>query len=256
MEINDAIIARFELYPAETKLLQRFINGERFPETPTTSEKVALSNLEARALIKVKDGTVDLTPFWALTQTVEDDEDETPEAVIIFRPLSEQVLGLVKSAPNSAAGLARVYQFVFGRETKQYPALGKIANELGVRRAALFFLEHCLFEFEGEEPLKVLLPKALSLAGAVRNGGYRPEEAPTEDEQRRERVSAEETAWRLRMQKWLDFGGEVHALATIAYDGAEQDWSVSQIAATQRQIELDFQHPKAAAFIREQNTHS
>lgn len=251
--LDDAVLAHFELVPAEVKALcglllagGNLLEASRLAGTSSASFQIALDNLAKRNLVEVKSGQVDLAGLQARLRVEgvnEADRDELgiPEPKIVFRSLLEQVIALATSHNNPSVGLGRAYAFIFGRKTKNFPVLGRIAKELGARRAARFLLEHALDDFGGQEPLTALLPQALWLAAAIRNGGVRPEDAPDLAERAAELTAEAEHAWRERMRRWdYEYGGELHALATIDQNEADKLLNEYQAEAMRRQVKLDY----------------
>lgn len=251
--LDDAVLAYFELVPAEVKALcglllagGEVLEASKLAGTSNASFQIALDNLTKRGLVEVKQGKADLAGLQARLRVEsenEADRDEgIPEPKIVFRSILEQVVSLATSHNNPSIGLGRAYAFIFGKKARNFPVLGRIAKELGARRAARFFLEHALDDFQGREPLMELLPQALWLAAAIRNGGVRPEDAPNVAERNAELSAEAEAAWRDRMKRWnFEYGGEMHALATIDQNEADSLLNEYQAEAMRRQVKLDFQ---------------
>lgn len=250
--IDDAVLAHFELVPAEVKALcglllagGNLLEASKLAGTSSASFQIALDNLSKRNLVEVKSGQVDLAGLQARLRVEtenEADRDELgiPEPKIVFRSVLEQVIALATSHNNPSIGLGRAYAFVYGQKPRNFPVLGMIAKELGARRAARFFLEHALDEFQGREPLMELLPQARWLGAALRNGGVRPDEAPDLKERAAELSAEAEAAWRDRMARWNNEGGELHALARIDQNQADGFLNEYQAEAMARQVKIDF----------------
>lgn len=214
----------------------------------------SLRSLQRKRLLFVKDGQFDFSPAqerlrMQIAEEARATQYEAPEVRLVVRPLAEVVAAMASSEKSPAAGLGKVYSFVFGREVsgRQWGVLGKIANLIGTRRAALLLLENATNAFEGD-PMNALLAMA-----SARSKEWRPEGAPDPEEQRRERNEAADTGWRMRMRRWMwEYGGENHALAAI--DQAEDmsregrcnpPLSPEQAEADRRQVRLDFARWKA-----------
>lgn len=128
---------------------------------------------------------------------VEEVEGEPPSVKLVFRPIREQVLWLVRSADSPTRGLARVYAFLYGGTyTKQtFGLLGLLVKELGRDQAALFLLEHAHGQYKN--PLTELLPLA-----RARAKGFRPADAPSEEEVNNGIAAVHRVAWEKRMRQW------------------------------------------------------
>lgn len=128
---------------------------------------------------------------------VEEVEGEPPSVKMILRPIREQVLWLVRSADTPTRGLARVYAYLYGGAyTKQtFGLLGLFVKELGRDQAALFLLEHAHGQYRN--PLMELLPLA-----RARAKGFRPADAPSEEEVNNGIAAVHRIAWEKRIRQW------------------------------------------------------
>lgn len=111
---------------------------------------------------------------------VEAPEGEAPGVKLVLQPLTSRVIAIARSQQNQAAALGRVFQFVFGRvpKGKDFALLGLMAKELGVEKSALLMLE------QATNPSQTLLHDLVAMARA-RAKGFRPADAPDENQQRR-----------------------------------------------------------------------
>lgn len=220
--VDDSVVDHFGLTPPEVKTLCAVLlaeGGNILAAFPLTGLKqgmyqAALASLEAKGLVELKDGAVSVAPMQRQLRVLMPEEaeqpspTEPPERKIALRPLAEQVVAMMREAKNPAAGLARVYVFVFGQPSHRlnFGVLGKIVAAFGDgpmagRRAALFLLSKATDDL-GPDPLGHLLPLAIGYGAVFKDGGFRPEGAP-EAEDLREAFSAQDEAnWRQRMRKW------------------------------------------------------
>lgn len=132
------------------------------------------NSLTERQLIEQREGGWSLDGLSRAVQVLDAEEEKSIK--LVLRSLRQRVLALARSAPL-AAGLGRVYTFVFGAAPvdAEYAVLGLMGKELGRDAAALFLLEQA----HQEASLRELLPLARARAARVR-----PLDAPREEEQR------------------------------------------------------------------------
>lgn len=251
--LSDSVVAVYALTPPEVKALAAcLLAGESgVSAAHAIAEREGLDlelfesslySLQRRGLMKIVDGRFDFRPAQERlrVQTPEEvpsREREAPECRVVPRSLREMVAMMAVSEKSPAAGLGRVYAFIFGREVKKtdWGLLGKLANILGPREAALFLLEHAHRPFYEQNPLVELFPMAASRAKE-----WRPEGAPDPEEQAAERRQSDEASWKLRMRRWLEVGDLRQNLLRID----EQEtlgliWP-EQAEANRRQVRLDF----------------
>lgn len=191
-----------------------------------------LEGLEERGLV-VQDGAagLDASPFLKRLRVTRPEEDEErkptqpPRRNLVFKPVRQLVVMMAREGNNSARALAEVYSFLYGKPERgpNFGVLGKIANLLGRDRAALFLLEHCHRQFEGD-PLKELLPLAIGLAG------WREEKKVTPDD--KAQAARDRQQWLERMERWRRF--DLIEEGGIAFKTPEQR------EADERQRRLDF----------------
>lgn len=245
--LDDAVITLFELYPVEQKVLAALLLAEgnileasMLAGTSEAGFKQALDNLAARQLVSVKAGVVDLSLMQAklrveTAQEAERDEERIPQPKVVLQGVRATAFGLAKTSNNPGTALGRVYAYLYGRTTRNYAVLGKIAAALGGKRAVEFFLEHMFDPFEGD-PLTELLPQAIWLSQAA-NGQLRGEGSPDPAEQDKERLAEDRASWEARMQRWLDYGNEAATVLGIQNAG----YAPFQMEMLLRQVKLDFQ---------------
>lgn len=253
--LDDSVISHFELTPLEAKVFAALLVEDG--NALTASERciqegmragqinASLQSLEQRELVaRSGPSSYSLEPAQQRLRVELPEEPEPgepgepPDRKVVLRPLREVVCEMAASARTPAAGLGRVYAFLYGRRPQQrtYGLLGKLASLLGVREGALFLLEHCSTGY-AKDPLVELIPLAVA-----RSRGWRPEDAPDEAEQRREREQAESVAWRQRMQRWFfEYGGKEGAIKSVNEAEFLGRVTPDQAGATKRQISKDFE---------------
>lgn len=240
--IDDTVADHFGLTPPEVKTLCAVLlaeGGNILAAFPLTGLKQgmyqgALASLEAKGLVEITGGTVSVAPMQQQLRVLMPDEAEQSPPTeplarkVVLRPIAEQVVAMMREARNPAAGLARVYAFVFGQPSHQlnFATLGKIVNAFGdgpaaQRRAALFLLSKATEDL-GPNPLAHLLPLAIGYGKVFKDHGFRPDSAPDPDELREAFSQADESNWKARLRRW-----QVYAL---------QGWTS---APTQEQAEAD-----------------
>lgn len=258
--LDESVAAVYGLTPPEVKALAAALlageSGVQAAHAIAEREgldlelfETSLYSLRKKGLLKIADGQFDFTPAqerlrMQTPEEVPSKPREAPDCRVVPRPLREVVMAMASSGRSPAAGLGAVYSFVFGRPVgpKGFGVLGKIANLIGTRDAALMMLSHATHHFDGD-PLNALLALA-----TAQSKEWRPEGAPDPEEQAAERRQSDEASWRLRMRKWVgEYGGENHALASI--DQAEEmtkqglcnpPYWPEQAEADRRQVKLDF----------------
>lgn len=257
--LDDSVVASYGLTPPEVKALAACLlagdNGVSAACAIAAREGLeaelfdtSLRSLQKRGLLRVDGGRLDFrgAEERLRVQTPEEvpsKEREAPECRVVLRPLRETVAAMATSEKTPAAGLGRVYSFIFGRqvERKEWGLLGKLANLLGPKEAALFLLEHAHRPFYDKNPLAELFPLA-----AARAKEWRPEGAPDPEEQAAERRQSDEASWRLRMRRWLDVGDlRANLKAIDERERAGLVWP-EQAEADRRQVKLDFKRWEAA----------
>jgi hypothetical protein len=244
--LDDAVITLFELYPVEQKVLAALLLAEgnilAATELAGTSEagfKQALDNLAARQLLSVKAGVVDLSLMQAKLRVQTDDEAEReqniPQPRVVLQGVRATAFGLAKTSNNPGAALGRVYAYLYGRTTRNYAVLGKIAAAIGGKRAVELMLAHMFDDFGAEDPLMALLPQAIWM-GQAANGQLRGENSPDQEEQAKEIHAEDRASWEFRMQRWLDYGSEEAAFAGVQSAG----YAPFQMEMLLRQVRLDY----------------
>lgn len=213
--VDESVIDLFALSSYEVKTLcALLLAGNVIDAVPLTGLKDGLvqrcvQSLVMKELIALQDGVIDFSPAQRQLRVQEEEEAERaaatdpPPVRIVCRSLKEQVLVMVREAPNSTAGLARVYAFLYGRGGKvPFPLLGKMAKELGSpSRTALFLLQHAADDL-GPNPLQSLLPLAIGYGKVHRDGGFRPDDAPDPDQLKADFIAMGGASWLNRMRKW------------------------------------------------------
>lgn len=248
--LDDAVIALFELYPAEQKVLAALLLAEgnvleatKLAGTSDAAFKQALDNLATRQLLTVKSGLVDLSLMQAKLRVETFDEaereEDIPQPKVVLQGVRATAFGLAKTSNNAGVALGRVYAYLYGRTTRNYAVLGKMASAIGGKRAVELLLEHMFDDFGNKDPLTEMLPQAIWM-GQAANGKLRGENSPDEAEQNKEILAEDRASWEARMRNWMNEGGELHALAGI--DQAEADHLINPFQAQmqRRQVELDF----------------
>src|SRR4051794_32136979 len=244
--LDDAVITLFELYPAEQKVLAallladgKVLEATELAGTSEASFKQALDNLAARQLLSVKAGVVDLSLMQAKLRVETDSEADTeqniPQPKVVLQGVRATAFGLAKTSKNPGTALGRVYAYLYGRTTRNYAVLGKIAAAIGGKRAVELMLAHMFDDFGAEDPLMALLPQAIWMGQSL-NGQLRGEGAPDQEEQAKEIHAEDRASWEFRMQRWLDYGTEDKAIASIQDAG----YGTIQMEMLLRQVRLDF----------------
>src|SRR5215216_1043361 len=139
--VDDTVVEHFGLTPPEIKALCAALlaeGGNILAAFPLTGLKqgmyqMALQSLEAKGLIELKDGAILVEPMQRQLRVLMPEEaeqpvqTEAPQRKVVLRPLSEQVVAMMREARSPAAGLARVYAFVFGQPKHRlnFAVLGK-----------------------------------------------------------------------------------------------------------------------------------
>ena len=245
--LDDAVITLFELYPAEQKVLAALLlaagnvlEASKLAGISEAAFKQSLDNLAARQLLTIKAGVVDLSLAQAklrveIPDEAEQDDEHIPQPKVVLQGVRATAFGLAKTSTNPGTALGRVYAYLYGRTTRNYAVLGKIASALGGKRAVEFFLDHMFDQFNGD-PLMELLPQAIWL-GKAANGQLRSDNSPDEEQQDREKLAEDRASWEARMQRWLYFGSETAAITDVENGG----YNELQTTLLVRQVRLDFQ---------------
>lgn len=249
--VAEETVTAYKLSPPEIKVLCAALlveDGDIYKALELTGLdtdlfKMGLQSLRKKGLATYSAGKIGVEPMQRTlrVQTPEEvltlDKLEPPPVKLVPRSLREVVISMARGGKTPAAGLGAVYSFVFGEVPlgRDYGMLGKIANTLGVDKAALLMLERATWAFD-QNPLSVLIAMA-----QARSTEWRPEDAPDVEEQRTEYQAIERASWVARMKRWLVLGGSYAQVeeATLRAHAAGE-LSAEQNRADQRQARIDF----------------
>ncbi len=184
--ISPTTVEALELTSLEAKVLVALLlaGGNRsgameYAGVTTLKFEATVYSLLSRDLVEAAE---DGFTFNGLVRTLRHQDPEEPSAEesspkLILRPLVNRMILLARSGSTPIRGLAAVYAYIFGQEPTQrdWGILGLYVRELGLDRAARFFVEHAGDELQA--PLQQLLPLARAIAKNITpTDGRRPQE--------------------------------------------------------------------------------
>ena len=196
--VDEQVVDNLGLLPSEERALAAAIIAGQASAARALLVEAGMNEIAASNALWAVSQRV---PLWDAFDQLDEDAVSAPfrpttdgKSKLAFRPVRDTVRIWAREGRNPAAGVGKVYAWLFGIDGPlNWPLLGKLANRLGTEGAALFLLDHAADNL-GRDPLSELFPLAMAIAQQ-----QNPEPTP---EQKAEALSSERASWLKRVQRW------------------------------------------------------